>query len=90
MRKLYTLSYYTLSSLVLLSALLAGSGCVEHRHRVYDPYYSDYHRWTPDEDRRYHDWYVQIFPGRGYRDYRHLESRDQERYWRYRHGEGAR
>ncbi len=78
--------YCALSSIVLLSALLAGTGCAEHRHRVYDPYYHDYHHWGPDEDRYYHDWYVRSYPGREFRDYGHLDKRDQERYWHERHG----
>lgn len=82
MRRLYT----ALGSVVVLSALLAGTACAEHRHRVYDPYYSDYHYWGLDEDRYYHDWYVRVYPGREFRDYKHLDKRDQERYWRERHG----
>jgi hypothetical protein len=81
MRKLYC----ALSSIVLLTAVLAGAGCAEHHYRVYDPYYNDYHRWGPDEDRYYHDWYVRVYPGREFRDYKHLDKRDQERYWHERH-----
>jgi hypothetical protein len=40
----------TITTLVLTFGMLA-TGCAEHRgYRVYDPYYSDYHQWTPDED----------------------------------------
>jgi hypothetical protein len=75
-----------LGSLFLASALLAGIGCAEHQHRVYDPYYNDYHHWGPDEDRYYHDWYVRTYPGREFREFRALDKREQERYWRERHG----
>lgn len=82
MRKLY----FAMGSLMLAAALLTGAGCAEHRHGVYDPYYHDYHHWGPDEDRYYHDWYVRTYPGRGYRDYKHLNHEEQEQYWRSRHG----
>jgi hypothetical protein len=74
-----------LASAVLVSALLAGTGCAEHRHRVYDPYYNDYHRWNPDEDRYYHEWYVRTYPRREFRDFKRLDKGEQERYWRERH-----
>lgn len=53
--------------------------------RVYDRAHRDYHYWTPDEDRVYHEWYGQTYNGRAYRDYRKLNRRDQERYWNWRH-----
>lgn len=77
---------YALGSLTVAAAMLAGTGCAEHRYRVYDPYYHDYHRWTPEEDRVYHDWYVKTYPRRDYRDFKHLEPGEQQRYWQYRHG----
>jgi hypothetical protein len=77
---------HVLGSLVLLGTMLAGAGCAEHHYRVYDPYFNDYHRWGPDEDRYYHDWYARVYPGRPFRDYKHLRKEDQERYWRERHG----
>jgi hypothetical protein len=82
MRKLYS----AMGSLALAAALLTGTGCAEHRHAVYDPYYHDYHHWGPDEDRYYHDWYARTYPNREFRDYKHLHHDEQEHYWRFRHG----
>jgi hypothetical protein len=33
-----------------------GTACAEHHHRVYDPYYSDYHVWNDDEVVYYRQW----------------------------------
>jgi len=53
--------------------------------RVYDPYRHDYHTWISDEDRVYRQWYGQTYNGRDYRDYRKLDKKHQEAYWKYRH-----
>jgi hypothetical protein len=36
------------------TATVAMSACAGHR--VYDPYYGDYHRWNGTEDRFYRQW----------------------------------
>ena len=65
-----------------------GTGCAEHRHgRVYDPYYSDYHQWGPDEDAYYHRWYGETYHDRGYREYRRLNRDEQRNYWTWRHSD---
>jgi hypothetical protein len=79
-----------ITSLLLASALalpLLGTGCAEHRYaRVYDPYYHDYHRWGPDEDRYYRQWEVE-----GHREHREWGKRspeEQNQYWAWRHSHG--
>ncbi|HEY3929793.1 MAG TPA: hypothetical protein VGL89_15585 [Candidatus Koribacter sp.] len=72
------------ASLLLAFGLLAG-GCAEHAHRVYDPYYSDYHTWGPGEDVYYHQWYGATYHDRGYRDYKRLNHDEQHNYWNWRH-----
>lgn len=85
----------TALSLVLSALGLLTVGCAEHRGygygaRVYDPYYSDYHAWSPDEDRYYHTWYGETYRDRPYRDYRHIRRDDQRAYWNWRHQHGDR
>ena len=54
-------------------------------HRIYDPYYRDYHEWTPQEDGYYRQWYTNTYHDRDYRDYGRLDREDQHRYWSWRH-----
>jgi hypothetical protein len=54
-------------------------------YRVYDPYYSDYHAWGPDEVGFYNRWEVEGH--RGHREYRKLNRTDQRQYWTWRHGQ---
>ncbi len=63
---------------------LATTGCAHHYTTVYDPYYSDNHRWDTHEDVYYHQWVTEyhIDPNR---DYNHLSKDDQKRYWDWRH-----
>ena len=70
---------------LLLSFGMLAAGCAVHEHRVYDPYYSDYHTWGPDEDAYYHQWYTVTYHDRGYRDYKHLNRDEQRNYWNWRH-----
>ncbi len=83
---------------VLITALLLASsvglpimsvGCASHRYaRVYDPYRSDYHRWSPSEEAYYHRWETQ-----NHKDHREWaqRSRDEQReYWEWRHGDHRR
>jgi hypothetical protein len=83
--------YTYLTSLLLAAALglpLLSAGCAEHRYaRVYDPYYSDYHRWGPDEDAYYRRWETE-----GHREHREFGQRgseEQKEYWGWRHGQGG-
>ncbi len=62
---------------------IATTGCAEHRYRVYDNGYSDYHTWNADEDRHYRTWL-----GERHYDYVEFRSQPPERqkeYWDYRH-----
>ena len=79
-----------LSSLLLAAALVSPtltSGCAEHHYyRVYDPYYSDYHRWDAHEDAYYHQWVVENH--RDDRDFRKLSADEQKQYFTWRHARG--
>ena len=68
----------------MISPVVAtGCGGGHTYYRAYDPYYHDYHRWDPDEDRYYHRWAVEN--RHEDRDFRHLGRDDQKRYWNWRH-----
>lgn len=72
----------------LLSSL-AGIAC-EHRHhyyRVYDPYYTDYHDWTADEQVYYQRWARETHRNPN-RDFRRLPPDEQKEYWTWRHNHG--
>ena len=74
-------------TLLLAAALLftvSTIGCAEHRYgRVYDPYYSDYHRWDDHERVYYNQWVVETH--HDHRDYQHLKPEEQKEYWNWRH-----
>ena len=77
-----------LFSSALMAAALALSviitGCAVHAgYRVYDPYYTDYHRWGPGEDVYYNRWVVETHRER--RDFRRLKHEEQREYWNWRH-----
>ena len=78
-----------LSSCVLAAALVTsvfGTACSEHRHhRVYDPYYSDYHVWNHEEVGYYHQWARENHRDEN-RDFRSLRPEEQKEYWTWRHG----
>ena len=64
------------------------SGCSEHvsaGYRVYDPYYTDYHVWGPDEGVYYRRWLGERHYE--YRDFRKLDRDRQRDYWQWRHGQ---
>ena len=64
------------------------TGCAAHvsaGYRVYDPYYSDYHVWGPDEDVYYHRWLGERHYE--YRDFRRLPADRQKEYWQWRHSQ---
>lgn len=79
----------SIAGAMILAFGLLTAGCAHHYYRVYDPYYSDYHQWTPQEDAYYHQWYTQTYHDRGYRDYRHLNKDEQRSYWNWRHNHGG-
>jgi hypothetical protein len=73
---------------VLLSFGIITAGCAEHHYRAYDPYYSDYHTWGPQEDVYYRQWYTTTYHDRDYRNYRRLNKNEQGNYWKWRHEHG--
>ena len=77
-------------SLIFLAGALATplvtSGCA---HRVYDPYYSDYHHWDHHETVYYQQWVVENHRD-PHRDYHHLNKDEQKQYWDWRHSHGDR
>jgi hypothetical protein len=86
-----------LSSLLLLALFVlpvVTVGCSENRgygyryydstnNRYYDPYYNDYHYWTPGEQGYYNRYYVEN--QRQYRDLQRLNRDQQKQYWHWRH-----
>ncbi len=78
-----------LSSFVLGAALVSSvfsTACYEHhRHRVYDPYYTDYHVWNDQEVGYYHQWARDNHRDE-HRDFRKLRPEEQKEYWTWRHG----
>lgn len=70
-----------LCSCGLMLLLLATAGCARH---YYDPDHNDYHRWDRHEKDYYNQWVVEnhIDP---HRDYKHLSTDEQKRYWNWRH-----
>ncbi len=78
-------------SSLLFTAVLAGSfaglGCEHHYYRVYDPYYTDYHVWSPAERDYYHSWAVETHHDPN-RDFRRLRPEEQKEYWTWRHNHG--
>ncbi len=78
-------------TILLPAALLSTAvfaGCSAHvGYRVYDPYYSDYHVWGPDEDAYYHRWLGERHYD--YQDFRRLPADRQKEYWTWRHAQAA-
>ena len=70
----------------VLASSLAGIAC-EHHYRVYDPYYTDYHRWDNDEVVYYQRWAVETHRD-PHRDFRRLRPEEQKEYWTWRHNHG--
>jgi hypothetical protein len=71
----------------LLSTTAIFAGCAHHVYRVYDPYYSDYHVWGPDEDVYYHRWLGERHYD--YREFRSIPADRQKDYWTWRHTQQA-
>lgn len=74
-------------TLLLAGALvssLAGMACEHHYYRVYDPYYTDYHKWDRNEVVYYRQWADETRRDRD-RDFRKLRPEEQKEYWTWRH-----
>jgi hypothetical protein len=67
-------------------ASIAATGCAV---RYYDADHRDYHRWDPDEDRAYHNYWRERHEHEDYRDYSRLNAGEQHDYWNWRHGHPA-
>jgi hypothetical protein len=83
---------HSVSSLLLAAAImssLAGIACGggHHYYRVYDPYYTDYHRWNEDEVVYYRRWADETHRD-SHRDFRRLPPGEQKEYWTWRHNHG--
>jgi hypothetical protein len=82
------------SSIVLVAALsftTIGLDCDHHHreHRIYDPYYTDYHVWNDDETANYRQWSSETHRDPN-RDFRKLPPQEQKEYWTWRHNHGDR
>ena len=82
-----TRGLHPLSSLLLAAAIatsVGGTACGGHRvHRVYDPYYTDYHVWNGDEVVFYNRWVDETHRPRV--EFRRLRPEEQKEYWTWRH-----
>jgi hypothetical protein len=73
--------------LCLLIALISaglGTACIHRAHRIYDPYYNDYHKWNDREEEDYQRWCRETHRDPG-RDFHKLSPDEQEEYWKWRH-----
>jgi hypothetical protein len=75
------------SALVSTTIFAGCSAHVSAGYRVYDPYYSDYHVWGPDEDVYYHRWLGERHYD--YKDFRRLPADRKKEYWTWRHSQPA-
>jgi hypothetical protein len=67
--------------IALAAAPLAMSACAGHR--VYDPYYGDYHRWNSAEDGYYRQWEGET--RRAHVDFGGRTPEEQHAYYDWRH-----
>jgi hypothetical protein len=69
----------------LTIAVLFALGACGGGHQVYDPYYSDYHRWNRSEDGFYRRWEGES--GRQHLDFGRRSAGEQHSYfdWRHKH-----
>ena len=73
---------------ILTAALAAcGGGAVDVGYRFYDPYYSDYHVWGPDEAVYYNRWLDETH--RKHREFNRLPDKDRHVYYTWRHAQPA-
>jgi hypothetical protein len=54
---------------------------------VYDPFWRDYHHWSPGETRRYQQW--EAASNRNHMDFSDRTPGDQLAYWDWRHNKDA-
>jgi len=83
---------HRMSSLLLAAAMVSSVGAIacgggHHYYRVYDPYYTDYHRWDSDEQVYYRRWADETHRD-DHRDFRKLRPEEQKDYWTWRHNHG--
>ena len=83
---------HRLSTLLLAAAMVSSLGAIacgggHHYYRVYDPYYTDYHRWDADEEVYYRRWADESHRD-AHRDFRKLRPEEQKDYWTWRHNHG--
>ena len=76
-----------LMTAALLSAAMITGCSAQVGYRVYDPYYSDYHVWSPGETVYYNHWVADNH--RANVDFRKLPPEDQHQYWTWRHSQSV-
>jgi len=64
------------------AASIAATGCAA---RYYDADHRDYHRWSDDEDRAYHNYWRERREHEEYREYARLNGEQRRDYWNWRH-----
>jgi hypothetical protein len=76
---------HQLTTRLIVAALLAGSATLAAcgGHQVYDPYYSDNHRWNRTEDGFYRRWEGQT--GRTHASFDRRPAAEQHAYFDWRH-----
>jgi hypothetical protein len=67
----------------LLAAPVTMGACAGHGNQVYDPYYSDYHRWNGAEDGFYRQWEGET--RRSHMDFGGRAAEEQHAYFDWRH-----
>jgi hypothetical protein len=74
------------TTVVLFAAPITLGACAGHgtSYRLYDPYYSDYHRWNRAEDGFYRRW--EVGTQRPHVDFRRRTAEEQRTYFTWRHG----
>lgn len=90
MRRVFRFTNSVLLSAALIAPLAVRAQDRDHdrddrNQRVYDSSHRDYHNWNGDEDQAYRQWYGNTYNGRQYRDYRKLNKKQQQAYWKWRH-----
>jgi hypothetical protein len=66
----------------LMATPLTFAACASHQ-QVYDPYYSDYHRWNGTEDGFYRRWEGET--GRNHMEFGQRPVAEQRTYFGWRH-----
>ncbi len=68
-------------TVAILAASLVSAGCATHR--VYDPYYADYHTWDSHETVYYTQWETENH--KDHVDFNKRSGDEQKEYWTWRH-----